>query len=153
MPKHEQYLGVAQAFANFSKDPSTKVGCIIVGAEDGEVRAQGYNGFPRRSSADNNIAGMERQTKLDLTIHAEANAIANTARVGGASLKNCIAYITHPPCHECAKLLVQTGISEVHYQDPGDEMRKRWLGSFALANDMLEEAGIKVIAHKIADFE
>lgn len=53
--------------------------------------------------------------KYHLIIHAEMNALLFAAR----SLNNCKAYITHAPCENCLKHLIQAGITKIIYQDPG----------------------------------
>lgn len=102
----ELFMSVAHTVAQKSKDPSTKVGCVIVGP-DNEPRSFGWNGFARGVNDDSQR--MERPTKYDWTIHGEANAVANAARVG-IPLKDCTAYVTHFPCKSCADMLIQSGI-------------------------------------------
>ena len=41
-----RFIELARHIALWSKDPSTKVGCVVVG-EDREIRSTGFNGFPR----------------------------------------------------------------------------------------------------------
>ena len=105
----ELFLNVAHTVAQKSKDPSTKVGCVIVGP-DNEPRSFGWNGFAR--GVEDLPERMQRPQKYDWTIHAEANAVANAARVG-IPLKGCKAYVTHFPCKSCADMLIQSGVCEV----------------------------------------
>lgn len=147
MDKHEWYLTLAHAVALKSKDPSTKVGCVMIDPERGDVLAQGYNGFPR-NWPDETIATMDRPEKYALTIHAEQNAIANAA-ARSAALNGCLAYITHHPCSDCTKLLIQAGISQVHFITPEPELRQRWIESFDLSKKMLSAVGIKHVEHDI----
>lgn len=105
----EYFMALARTVASKSKDPSTKVGCIIVG-EDNEIRSTGWNGLPRKVMEYE--GRLKRPEKYKWTIHAEANAIANAAR-SGISLKNCRAYVTHCPCSQCTGLLIQAGIVEI----------------------------------------
>lgn len=147
MNKHEWYLSIAYAVSLKSKDPSTKVGCVVVGPERGEVRIQGYNGFPRGWD-DKSIDSMERAKKYALTIHAEANAVANAAAISTA-LDDCVAYVTHHPCSDCAKFLVQAGIKEVHFVVPEPELRERWIDSFNLAIEMFDKTNVKHVEHAL----
>jgi dCMP deaminase len=129
-------LNVARAVATKSKDPSTQVGALIV---DGlrTIRATGYNGFPRRVKDDARLA--DRETKLRLIAHAEANAICTAARVG-VRLEGCSLYSTLHPCSRCAVLIIQAGIGEVvvpTYAEP-----PRWAEDFALSLAMFDEAGV-----------
>ena len=95
-----RFLLLAQHISSWSKDPSTKVGCVVVGA-DREIRSTGFNGFPR--GIDDSIERLEdREEKYPLICHAEENAIMHAARVG-VSLKGCTAYVTWPPCTRCAR--------------------------------------------------
>lgn len=129
------FLGLAERFAQRSKDPSTKVGCVIVGP-DREVRSMGYNGLPR--GVADKPERMERPAKYLWTSHAEENAVAQAARVG-ISLKGCTAYVTHIPCARCARTLIQAGVTAVvcgngYTNMPGEE--------FQVAEALLTEAGV-----------
>ncbi|DAC43179.1 MAG TPA: dCMP deaminase family protein, partial [Candidatus Thalassarchaeaceae archaeon] len=105
-----RFLSLATHIANWSKDPSTKVGCVVVGP-DREIRSTGFNGFPR-GIADTDERLSDRELKYPLICHAEENAIMHAARIGLA-LKGCTAYVTWPPCTRCARSLIQAGVSEV----------------------------------------
>lgn len=138
----EYFMGLATLAGTKSKDPSTKVGCVIVGP-DKEVRATGFNGFPR-GVADSAHRYGDREGKLLFMVHAEANAVAAAARVG-VSLKGCRAFVTKHPCAQCAALLIQAGVEEVispHYEDGS-----RWLLQGSVAAQMLSEAGVKCLAY------
>lgn len=138
------FFAICQTVSRKSKDPSTKVGCVVVG-HDREVRALGYNGFPR-GYPDNRDGDKERKRKYPLTIHAEANAIANAARIG-TSLKGCDLYTTHPPCADCAGLIIQSGIKFVRWLRPTGDFSGRWKESFDLAKEMFREVGISTCEH------
>jgi dCMP deaminase len=94
--------------------------------------AAGYNGFlPGTPHVSRLRSGHEQAT-----VHAEQNAVADAAR-RGSSVEGCIAYITHYPCINCAKILAAAGISEVRYRldyhnDP-------------LVAPLLAEAGVKIL--------
>ena len=109
----EYFMGLAFLSSMRSKDPSTQVGACIVD-EDRKIIGIGYNGFPMGSSDDNmpwNKEGDFLETKYPYVVHAELNAILNSIK----SLKNSIIYVTHFPCNECAKAIIQAGIKEVIY--------------------------------------
>jgi dCMP deaminase len=110
--KNRQYVDLAVSVALiFSKDPSTKVGCILTD-ENNDILSTGYNGFTR--GADDSEELLEdRQYKYRHVCHAEANAVYNAAR-HGARLLGGKAFVTFPPCFECSKILVQAGIREVY---------------------------------------
>ena len=135
-----RFLELAKDIAGWSKDPSTKVGCIVVG-EDREIRSTGFNGFPRGISDDNDRL-TDREKKYPLICHAEENAIMHAARIG-VSLKGSTAYVTWPPCSRCARSLIQAGIKEVVYST-AEEVPERWLEDFNISTSMLKEANVIV---------
>lgn len=139
------YLGLAQYISTASKDPSTKVGCVVVGATHREIRATGYNGFARRVS-DTEERLNKRALKYELTVHAETNAILNASLVG-ASLEGSVSYCTWPPCTRCACNLIQAGIEEIVY--PQVEIPERWIEDFELARGILQEAGVEIRSVKL----
>ena len=106
-----RFMRVAEEVATWSKDPNTKVGAVIVNL-GGKILAAGYNGFPR--GVDDNPARYEdRDAKYAFVVHAELNAILNSAD----SLRDTILYVTLSPCRECAKAIIQAGIKMVIYRD------------------------------------
>lgn len=133
-----RFLDLASHISGWSKDPSTKVGCVVVG-EDREIRSTGFNGFPR-GIEDSMERLDDRELKYPLICHAEENAIMHAARIG-ISLKDCTAYVTWPPCTRCARSLIQAGVVEVVY--PGDiEIPERWIEDFERSSSMMKEAGV-----------
>lgn len=135
-----RFLELAKHISAWSKDPSTKVGCVVVG-EDREIRSTGFNGFPRGISDD--IERLEDRTqKYPLICHAEENAIMHAARIG-VSLKGSTAYVTWPPCSRCARSLIQAGVKEVVYSLE-EEVPERWIEDFNISTNMLSEAGVLV---------
>ena len=135
-----RFLELANHISLWSKDPSTKVGCVVVGA-DREIRSTGFNGFPRGiEDSEDRLA--DREEKYPLICHAEENAIMHAARVG-VSLKDCTAYVTWLPCTRCARSLIQAGIVEVVYAGTGN-IPERWMEDFTRSTNMMKEAGIKL---------
>ena len=133
----QRFLKLAEHISGWSKDPSTKVGCVVVG-EDREIRSTGFNGFPR-GIADDSARLADRDQKYPLICHAEENAIMHAARIG-LSLKGCTAYVTWPPCTRCARSLIQAGVIEVVYPQ-GCEVPERWHSDFEMSPEMMAEAG------------
>ena len=135
----EYFMGMAVLSALRSKDPSTKVGAVIV-SPDNKVISIGYNGMPRQIDEEqlswNRGEGLD--SKYLYVCHAEFNAILNT-QVGG-TLKGSTLYVTLFPCNECAKAVIQTGIKEIVYlQDKyADQV------NFQASRKMLELAGVKL---------
>lgn len=125
-----------------SKDRNTQFGAVVVGPAH-EVRTIGYNGFAR--GVDDDVDERhERPEKYRWVVHAEANAIINAARCG-TPLDGTTMYSLGPPCSECAKLIINTGIVEVVYPVSSlEDFRKRWADDIIFADKMLTEAGIEV---------
>jgi dCMP deaminase len=110
----EYFMGVALLSAKRSKDPATQVGACIVNNKNKIVGA-GYNGLP--AGCDDNDFPWDKQgdflqTKYPYVCHAELNAILNNI---GMDLHGCRIYTALFPCNECAKAIIQAGISEVIY--------------------------------------
>ena len=135
-----RFIELARHIAQWSKDPSTKVGCVVVGP-DREIRSTGFNGFPR--GIEDSAARLDdREQKYPLICHAEENAIMHAARIGVA-LKGCSAYVTWPPCTRCARSLIQAGVLEIVYP-AGLAIPDRWQEDFGTSSAMLKEAGVLV---------
>ena len=135
-----RFLKLATHISEWSKDPSTKVGCVVVGP-DREIRSTGFNGFPR-GIQDSDDRLTNRDLKYPLICHAEENAIMHAARIGLA-LKGCTAYVTWPPCTRCARSLIQAGVSEIVLPS-GLEIPDRWRDDFEMSMGLLREAGVKI---------
>ena len=136
----KRFLKLAKHISEWSKDPSTQVGCVVVGP-DREIRSTGFNGLPR-GIEDNDERLNDREIKYPLICHAEENAIMHAARIG-ISLKDCTAYVTWPPCTRCARSLIQAGISTIIYPE-NTEIPERWITDFNLSLNMLKEANINL---------
>ena len=143
------FLQLCIDHAGMSKDPSTRVGAVIVGP-DREIRSAGFNGFPR-GIADTAERLNDRETKLKLVVHGEMNAVLAAARVG-MPLKGCTLYLAAtsvdgmhvwggPPCTRCAVEVIQAGITMVVSFAPKN-VPSKWHVDLALASEILEEAGI-----------
>lgn len=135
-----RFLEIASQISGWSKDRSTKVGCVIVGPGN-EIRSTGVNGFPRGVD-DNAEYRHERPMKYKWTEHAERNAIYNAARVG-VPVMGCRIYVSWYPCMDCARAIVQSGIAEVICAEP-DWKDPRWGADFAETPKCLAEGGVKV---------
>lgn len=136
---HGRYLELARAVGSWSKDPSKKIGAIAVGAK-GQVLAQGYNGLPR-GIADLPERLNNREQKYKYVVHAEMNLIYN-ASYNGASLDGSTVYVTGLPiCSECAKGLIQVGVSQVIMENL-KEIPEQWVESFEFTKSLFREAGV-----------
>lgn len=137
----EYFISEAYLAAMKSKDTSTQVGAVVVGP-DMEIRSKGYNG-PCRGEDDDNLEIYERPLKNFIFEHAERNALYNMARVG-IPAKGCKMYTTWgPPCVDCARAIIQSGIKEVicHAENPGSSST-RWADSMKVSFDLLQRCGV-----------
>jgi dCMP deaminase len=105
----KHWIKIAQVTSELSKDPSTKVGAVIV-TPDNRQCSLGYNGF-----ADG-IEDLEdrwntRAVKYEFVIHAEENAILNSP----FDTKGCSLFCTHQCCHKCMARIIRAGIKKVYY--------------------------------------
>lgn len=105
------YLETAKIFANLSEAKRLKVGAICVDSTGSRVISIGYNGQPPNWD---NCCEDENGSTLPTVIHAEANCISKLAKSNGGG-ENSYLFITHSPCIECAKLILQAGIKTVYY--------------------------------------
>jgi dCMP deaminase len=135
----ERYFRLAKETASWSKDPSRKIGAVIIG-DRGQIKSQGYNGFPRGVD-DSEERYNDRPTKYKFVAHAEANCLYNALH-NGTSVYGDTIYVTGlPVCHECAKAVIQCGIKKVKYDTPIRE-GDGWYDSCSLALEMFDESGV-----------
>ncbi|HIE78175.1 MAG TPA: dCMP deaminase family protein [Candidatus Thioglobus sp.] len=136
-----RYLSLAKEVATWSKDPSSQVGAVTVGAKK-EVLSQGFNGFPRGIN-DLDERYNNRETKYKFVVHAEMNAIYN-ATYSGTSLDGATLYIYGLPiCSECAKGIIQVGIKKVVIEKSKE--LDNWNESVKFSKEMFNEAGVEMI--------
>lgn len=137
------FIALARLAASMSKDRSTKCGCVLVGANR-NVISTGYNGLPRGMNDDID-SRHERPQKYAYFEHAERNAIFNAAR-HGIALEDTVAFVTGPPCVDCTRALIQSGVQAVyipeHHNFTGKEVSDRWRESTQIAQNMMKECGI-----------
>lgn len=109
---HQKYLEIAEKISELSHAKKKKVGCILV--KNNVIISDGYNGTP--ADYENECEDCDGNTKW-YTLHSEANAITKLVRIGGISAQDSTIYTTLSPCKECAKLILQSGISTVIYKE------------------------------------
>lgn len=141
-------MAVAFLSAERSKDPHRQVGACLV-SQNGIILGIGYNGFPRGCSDDQlpwskeSRTGNPLETKYPYVCHAEVNAILNTNHASASGQR---LYVTMFPCNECAKIIIQSGVSEVIYF-----VEKRLNNSdtaYVASHKLLSMAGVKVRKHQ-----
>jgi len=135
-----RFLKLAKHISEWSKDPSTKVGAVIVDDKK-RIVSVGYNGFPININ-DSSERLDNREIKYKMIVHAERNAIIFAQR----PLIGCTIY-TYPfmPCSACAGMIIQSGIKRaVSYHTTN----KRWIDDFAITMDMFNEAGVELLMYE-----
>lgn len=121
----DAYMDVAYRFAELSSAQRLHVGAIVV--KDDRIISIGYNGMPTGwdNTCEDKVlidygnrssdARYELKSKPEV-LHAETNAISKLAG-STESGKDAIMFVTHQPCIDCAKLIYQSGISEVYFAE------------------------------------
>lgn len=135
----KRYMDIARQTAQWSKDPSSKIGAVAVDSE-GQILTTGYNGFPR-GIEDSDLRLNNRELKYEMIVHAEMNAIFN-ATYHGVSLRGGTMYVAGLPCcNKCSLGIIQTGIKRVVMDgNPDDE---RWKLSWQLSKKLFNEANVE----------
>ncbi len=134
-----RFMKLAREISTWSKDPSSKIGAVIVDDER-RILATGYNGFPR--GVDDTEARLhDKEQKYPRIVHAETNALMS-ALYNGVSVKGATLYVWGlPVCNECTKLVIQAGIKRVVITYPeyaAEKWQKQWN---EMSKPMLLETG------------
>jgi dCMP deaminase len=129
----EYFMATAILIATRSNCERLHVGCVIVAGGDRKNRlvAAGYNGFLPGTPHVSRVRGGHEQA----TVHAEQNAVADAAR-RGSPVAGCIAYVTHYPCLNCAKMFAAAGITEIRFRSD--------YHNDPLVERLMSDAGVKV---------
>lgn len=130
-----RFLDLAKFISSWSKDPSTKVGAVIVD-NNKRIVSVGYNGFPKGIDDDHRLH--DREAKYLMIVHGEMNAILFANR----SLKDCTLY-TYPfmPCPRCTSMIIQTGITKVIAPK---NKNSRWEKEFVESRNLFSQAGVSL---------
>jgi dCMP deaminase len=141
----QRFLSMAKFVSDWSKDPSTKVGAVVVTPEN-VVASVGYNGFAQ-AMPDHEHHYENREEKYSRIVHSETNAIVLARK----DVRDHTIYVTLPPCDRCAVTIIQSGIKRVVCPDAikGDA-EKRWKEAFEKARQYFEESGVKFDKVKMA---
>ena len=123
------YMRMASEWASLSHCTRKKVGALIV--KEGMIISDGYNGTP--TGFPNDCEDAEGLTHW-YVLHAEANAILKVARSTN-NARGATLYLTHSPCKECSKLILQAGIKRLVYLDAYKDTS---------GLDLLEKGGVLV---------
>jgi dCMP deaminase len=138
-----RFLELAKLVSTWSKDPSTKVGAVLVN-DLKQVVGMGYNGFPR-GVEDSPERLNDRETKYKIVVHAEVNAIIQA----GSQARDSVLYVypafmMPPICNECCKVAIQAGVQGIvgYTPDETDPRVQRWKDSISISREMWREANL-----------
>lgn len=147
--KAVQYMRLARSMAaELSKDPSTKVGAILLAPDSLQVLSLGYNGMPRGID-ETQAERWERPTKYLYVEHAERNCLYNACR-HGTPVEGSTCVVTLFPCVDCCRALIQSGVKMVVTVEP-DFDDARWGEQWTFSRDLLLEAKVETIMLKESD--
>ena len=136
-----RFLEMASLISGWSKDPSTRVGAVIVN-KDKQIISLGYNGLPKKIPDDPIILN-NRFEKYKYIIHAETNAILTA----NSSIKDCTIY-TFPflPCTNCASMIIQSGVKRVVSFQCVDN---RWKTALQDSKSLFQIANVECIEYEL----
>jgi dCMP deaminase len=126
--KHIVYMRMAQELASLSKATRLRVAAFIM--NDGRILSCGYNGTPAGFPNEAEYKGKTVPT----VVHAECNAICYAAKYG-VPTDGTTLVVTHSPCMECAKLILQAGIKRIVFHIPYRDLKPI---------DFLREGGVEI---------
>lgn len=141
-----QFFDLCALLGSWSEDRSRGVGCVIASPAN-DIRATGFNGLPR--GVNGNVSERHRREdgeKYHWFEHAERNAIYHAARAG-ISIAGCRLYVSLFPCADCARGIIQSGITSVNTYAP-PERDLNYSRSFEVAIEMLAEADVQLQIYK-----
>jgi len=131
---NEYFMNIAQEVAQRSTCERAQVGAVIVG--DKRILTTGYNGSPRGLAHCSDVGCLMDNGHCVRTLHAEQNAIIQAA-LHGVITEGATIYVTHQPCFNCAKTIINAGISEIVYDKEYKDDRSL---------EFLNQAGVKITA-------
>lgn len=136
---NEFFIGLARYYSGASKDPSTKVGAVIV-RPDRTVAGMGFNGFPRGMEDKPELLN-NRDEKYPRSIHAELNALLTCT---DQHVKGYTCYTSFKSCERCLIHLGQVGIKTFYFPKPTENELTRWGEAFARTDKYAAEMGIEL---------
>lgn len=139
---HNRWLQHCVELSRRSDDPKTQIGCVIVDPCN-KVRSQGWNSLPHNVHPE--PTRFQSPAKYSWIEHAERNAIY-AAAMHGTPLAGCTLYVQLMPCADCARAIIQSGITRVviSRQAMASYSGIRYRGDHRIARTMFLEAGINV---------
>jgi len=143
----KRFCELARYISEWSKDPNAKVGAVLYSKKGGNISI-GYNGFPM-SVEDSAERLTDKETKLELVVHAEVNALL----AAGSRAEGSTVYVWGKPiCARCAGPIIQAGVKKIVALAPGDS-ESHWDKSGKYSHEMFLEAGIIVVFYTVCDLD
>ena len=136
------FFALARVNASMAKDPSTKVGAVIV-RPDRTVASQGWNG-PPKDFDESGFDYTNREMKYRCSVHAEMNAILHARE----PLAGYALFCTHPCCDICMAHIAQVGIKKVYQIEPNADFAERWAPMILNAKMTAQRCGVVIITHR-----
>lgn len=138
----EYFFKIAEATAERSTCPRLSVGAVIT--KDNQIISTGYNGSVSGTEHCEDVGCFMLGNSCIRTVHAEQNAIL-TASKQGISVKGASIYVTHEPCYNCLKYIIQAGIEKVYYKEAYVSRTTHELKQQILSNvDSVEMIHVKI---------
>ena len=142
----QYFMNLVYLIAMRSEDPMTKIGAVIV-SSDNVLISSGYNGLPRGVVAT--PERLQRPTKYPFMVHGEANALHLAGR-RGQSCEGAKLYTQGLPCTECAKAIIQHGISKIIIdKDYTITNSEKWEQEAKISKEMFDDARIPIQSIKV----
>jgi dCMP deaminase len=143
---HELFMRHVYLISSKSKDPSTKIGSVLV--REKAIISEGYNGMPIGVD-DSNSKRYKKPNKYFFWEHSERNAIFHCAR-HGISTNGAHLYTNGVPCADCGRAIIQAGIKRVYFHLPWENLsalkkRRKWVDSAKKTSEMFGEAGVDCV--------
>lgn len=132
----KRFLELCTFVSQWSKDPSTKTGAVIV-RPDRTVASVGYNGFPSRMRDDEELWN-DRPTKYSRVVHCEMNALLHAHE----SVEGYTLYTTGMSCDRCLVHQIEAGIERFVWWEDTEDMKSRWADAFERSWAFMTEAGV-----------
>jgi dCMP deaminase len=142
-----RFCGMAKFVSEWSKDPNAKVGAVVFARRGGDISI-GYNGFPI-GVEDSAERLDDLETKLELVVHAEQNALI---AAGSRSFGSTIYVWGKPVCARCAGSIIQAGVKRVVALNPDSvDCESKWHKTGKVAHQIFLEAGVEVDFYSVVD--
>lgn len=135
----DYYLAIARAVARRASCPRLAVGAVLV--KDNAIIATGYNGAPSGFPECEKVGCEMENGHCVRVLHAERNVLLHAARHAGG-VHGSTLYLTHEPCYDCAKHIIQAGVKRVVF-DGAYRSDRRVAEAFAVATVQLTRSGFR----------